>query len=303
MNSPAQLSSPGAVLKILIGSHKGKQFRLLSSEIIIGRHSDCDIIFKDNPLCSRKHARIKREGTSYLIESLNPENLVLVNKRTVRSHLLKPKDKITIGDIELLFLDKAPVKSSLPQSLQAFETPKSKKSWLTPPRAILLAILIGGLGLHLSKNKKNSETQGKLDLRTEKEIMETVKEIEKLNKEEEEKALKPQEKEARIAFIKGFRDYRKGYFQRALKMFQHCLTFNKKDVLCERYSEKSKIQIERLIQKKIRLGNIYKEKKQYEACQAVFKSVEIMIQDTGSILYKEASANKKLCETHLKNKI
>ena len=71
---PALNTTP--VLQILSGSHKGKQFRLMAPEITLGRHSDCDVVFKDNPSCSRYHARIKNEKGVYTIESLAKENPV-----------------------------------------------------------------------------------------------------------------------------------------------------------------------------------------------------------------------------------
>ena len=37
--------------------------------------------------------------------------------------------------------------------------------------------------------------------------------------------------------------------------------------------------------------------------EAAFKSVEIMIQDSRSLIYKEARENRKLCEIQLENKI
>ena len=141
-NLPAQLKQQGAapVLKILNGLYKGKQFRLLGSQITIGRHSDCDVIFKNNPQCSRHHAKIKKEGDSYSIESLNPKNPVLVNQKAVSLKVLEPKDKITVGNMELMFLKSSP--STLPaKRFQAAVQPEQMKrtkqvkqtSWLTPP--------------------------------------------------------------------------------------------------------------------------------------------------------------------------
>ena len=147
-NLPAHLKqqSTAPVLKILNGIHKGKQFRLLGSQITIGRHNDCDVIFKDNLQCSRHHARIKREGDSYSIESLNPKNPVLVNQEAVSLQVLKPEDKITVGNMELMFLRNSP--STLPskrfQAAAAQPKQIKKASWLTPPRLILIIILIGG---------------------------------------------------------------------------------------------------------------------------------------------------------------
>ena len=299
---PAQPSSP--VLKIMSGAHKGKQFRLLSSEVTIGRHSDCDVIFKDNSSCSRQHARIKKQNDSYVIESLNSKNPVFINKKAVSSQVLKPKDKITIGNVEMLFLDNSlPVFPSKQPLASSASSAKLKKKWLTPPRLILVIVLICGLFLFLYEDKKTTSEE-KLNLRTEADILKEVEELEETIEERSERqSLNSMQKAARVAFIKGFRDYGKGYFHRALQMFRHCLTLEKNSSLCQSYSRKSEIQIDKLIQKKIRLGNAYKKNKQYEACAAAFKSVEIMIRDSKSVVYKEAQTNRKLCEMQLEDKI
>ena len=298
LSKPA-LSPPAPALKILSGSHKGKQFRLLSRQIILGKHASCDVVFKDNPKCSIRHGKIKKEGSSYIIESLDPQNPVLVNKKPISAKKLEPKDTVTIGDIQLLFLESPP-----PSPLtKAPQSEKPKKQWLTPPRFLLIIALFAGAVLLTSKEKPAKEKKA-LSLKTESDILEELESIKTLNKEEsEKKVLNSLQKSAQSAFIKGFRDYGKGYFYRALKLFQHCLTLNKNHALCQSYVNKSKIQIDRLIQKQILLGKAYKKNKQYAACQAAFKNVELMVKDTKSMVYKEAKANRKSCETQLKNKI
>lgn len=308
MNELSKLQTSTPVLKILTGAYSGKQIRLLSSSITIGRHRDCDVIFKDNSECSRYHARIKREGSSCSIESLNQKNPVLINNKPVSSQLLTENDKITIGTIQLLFVETAPV--SLPSkramaTAPSSQPPETKKGWLTVPRLIII-IIFAGLFLMIYKSKEPQETKEKsaLNLKTEAETLEKIEELKKTNeKTKEEKILTPEAKAAKIAFIKGFRDYGKGYFYRALHMFQHCLTLEKTNALCHSYSRKSQIQIERLIQHNIRLGNAYKSNKQYEACKAAFERVEIMVKDPRSPVYKEARQNKNLCEIQLANKM
>ena len=392
------------VLQILTGTHKGKQFRLLAPKIILGRQSDCDVVFKDNPSCSRRHAKISYQSGSYKIESLNPGNPVLINDRVIDSHIFQSKDKVTIGNIEMRFLESAPSQALLQSSQKPLkQTNKKNQKILNPPRLLLIVFLLGGLyffmaeeesqtglnyslrisisggisdrislnekkiwrlgraadsdividysgleGKHLeiTRDKKDfyvedlgsssktflngsplppkkatllkandrisvSELQmvfevsgEKLDLQTESKIVKEIEELKKLTEEVAQKnKLSPNEKAAGEAFLKGFRDYRKGYFQRALKLFRHCLTLHKEEDLCQSYSYKAERQIDRLIQKKIRLGKSYKDNQQYKACQAAFKSVEIMIQDSKNLLYKEARANRRECEIHLTNKI
>ena len=299
---PDQLMAkePIPVLKILNGSHKGKQLRLLSSQIIIGRDSHCDVVFKDDPNCSRRHARIIKKEKAYLIESLNHKNPVLINKKAISSQQLQPNDQILIGKVNLVFSI-----SPLIKQQQALIKPiQAKKKWINPPRLILIITLILGAFLFLAEDKKNKQEEKGLKLKTEADILEEWEELKESNKEEDKKLdLDFKQETARKAFIQGFRDYRKGYFYRALNKFQHCLTINKANALCHRYSRKAKTQIDYLIQKKIRLGNAYKANKQYEACQATFKSVEKMIQDPRSAIYKEAKAKRESCSIQLKNKI
>ena len=303
MESASRKEKNPPVLQILNGKHKGKQFRLLAPKIVLGRHSDCDVVFKDNPSCSRQHAKIINKEGSYRIESLNAENPVLINNKAVGSHTFQSKDKITIGNIEMLFLETAPVAHNRKSSQKILtKTQKQKKNFLNAPRLLLVFVLLAGVYFYTAEDSKKKEE--KFDLQTESKMMEEIEQLKKLNEESaQEKELSPKEKAAREAFLKGFRDYRKGYFQRALKIFQHCLTLHKEEALCQSYSYKAKRQIDRLIQKKIRLGKSYKDNQQYEACKAAFKSVEIMIQDSKNLLYKEARENRKDCEIQLRNKI
>ena len=164
-------------------------------------------------------------------------------------------------------------------------------------------ICVLAAGAYLFTVEEESKEKQVMNLKKETDILREVEELQKLNTEEESKTLSAKEKASRVAFLKGFRDYRKGYFQRSLKMFQHCLILYKKASLCQSYSSKAQRQIDKLIQKKIRLGRTYRENQQYEACAAAFKSVEIKIQDSKNLIYKEAMENRKLCEAQLKNKI
>ena len=305
-----------AVLKITKGPHKGKQLRLLGNEITIGRHSDCDIIMKSNKACSRKHARITRKNSLYFIESLKKENPVLVNKQAVLNpRALKEGDVIVLGDVICLFSENKPlpaltVQNSAPpqvysegESLQnkPIFTPKkkSKKIQLT----LILALLIGGGLLLLSEEDKKTEETKKI--RTEKIVKEEMEALQKINEEEEEniKQIAPERGEAQIAFIRGFRDYSKGFFQRAERHFEHCSTLNRKYEICTSYARQARKQLEKLIQRKMILGKEYRKKSQYQSCIAAFKSVEIMVRDSSHLVFKEARENRKFCQMKIRNRI
>lgn len=316
---------PSAVLRITNGPHKGKQLRLLASVITIGRHSDCDIVLKDNKSCSRKHARIIRKNEVYSIESLKKENPVLINKQVVlNSQILKEGDIVTLGDLICIFSDnkqKSLIQYKTPQTARSLKKSQSEnilsnkaalsqkaKKQKEKKMRLLLVLAAAGIFLFLlisENNKKTAIEKEEKKIRTEQDLAEELEAMQTINKEEEEKIrqLAPEEGQAQIAFIKGFRDYRKGYYYRAEKHFNHCLTLNKKYEICESYARQARTQIERIIQRKMILGKEYRKHNQYQSCAAIFKSVEIMITDRSHILFKEARENRKFCEMKTKNKM
>ena len=300
--SPAGAPPRPPVLKILRGSHKGKQFRLMGERIIFGRHSDCDVILKDNKGCSLRHACIRRADGGHTIQTLDSANPVLVNKQAVSLHTLSSGDKITIGNMIFQFREKAPVPSA--PAPDRFHPGKKQKKPSSPSRIILIGLFALMAGLFLLPEEKEEETEKPIDVRTEKEIENEVEALKEMTTEETETAnLPPEELEARVAFIRGFRDYRKGYYSRALKSFKHCVTLNKAYGICRSYVRQAQTQVNRIIQKKMLLGKNYQQNKQYDACKAAFLSVEIMIQNASSPVYKEARENRKLCELKTKNRL
>ncbi len=296
-----------AILKIVSGPYAGKQFRLLGLKISIGLSSDCDIILKNNISCSENHALITYDNDNqYSIKSLDPTNPVIINKQPVTHHKLKEKDIIIIGKSQFLFMNKAPLpvqKSSEYQKHQQESLllkQKKSKNFIRVGFIVFICFAIGYLFLDQEVKKE----QAKKGLRTQQEMLEEIDALKSLSEKEiTKKTLTSEQKLARVTFIKGFRDYRKGYYHRALKFFEQCTTIQNNHDLCKSYIRKSQIQLEKLIQKKVILGKTYKKNKQYEACQATFKSIEIMIQNSSSPVYKEARENRKLCQLKLENKI
>ena len=298
-----ELPDQKPVLRILKGSHKGKQFRLLGKQVLIGKDSDCDVILKGNRKCSPRHACIEPSEGQHIIRTLDPANPVLINDKPVDRHILSSGDKIVIGDMLFQFREKAPVSAPGPAGSQKGKKKKKKSS--SGPRVLLVGLmaLLVVLVLMPEEEKKKEEDEV-VNVRTEKEIENEVEALQKLAEEEQETSnLPPEELEARVAFIKGFRDYRKGYYDRALKSFKHCVTLNSAYEICRSYVRQAQTQVNRIIQRKMLLGKNYQQNKQYEACKATFQSVEIMIQNTSSPVYKEALENRKLCELKTKNKL
>jgi len=83
------------------GPHAGKTFRL-TSEAVIGRDPSCDIALPEDVKASRTHARIRREGTGFVIEDAGSTNGTFVNGRRVQKQALVPGDTVLIGTSSLL---------------------------------------------------------------------------------------------------------------------------------------------------------------------------------------------------------
>jgi hypothetical protein len=96
---PAQSSKPQAqwALLELAGPETGKRHPLIA-ETVLGRKPDCDIML-DDPLISRKHARITQKGQVYAILDLGSRNGTFVNGRRIQHEvLLSPGDQVRLGD-------------------------------------------------------------------------------------------------------------------------------------------------------------------------------------------------------------
>ena len=77
---------------------------LEAAETLIGRSPDADIVLTHNGV-SRNHAKIVRNSYGYALLDLNSTNGTYVNGEQVKEHLLRPGDRIQLGNegIELLF--------------------------------------------------------------------------------------------------------------------------------------------------------------------------------------------------------
>jgi pSer/pThr/pTyr-binding forkhead associated (FHA) protein len=83
--------------------------------LTIGRDSTSDLII-DHPLASRRHARLERDETGYLIRDLESTNGTFVNgERVDGSRTLHNLDSIVVADVEIVFSDpEATQKGPLP---------------------------------------------------------------------------------------------------------------------------------------------------------------------------------------------
>ncbi len=69
---------------------------------MIGRSKDCDIQVSD-PNVSRRHAEVRRDGSSYTVVDLDSTNGIEVDGKRVKRLELQDGSRFTIGSTEIVF--------------------------------------------------------------------------------------------------------------------------------------------------------------------------------------------------------
>jgi pSer/pThr/pTyr-binding forkhead associated (FHA) protein len=92
-------------MAVLIGMSaevKGRSIPLDEDELTIGRNSDNKLPI-NNASVSGHHARIARDGDRFILKDLGSTNGTRVNTKDVKEVVLRPKDLIQVGSVELMF--------------------------------------------------------------------------------------------------------------------------------------------------------------------------------------------------------
>ncbi len=93
-----------AKITISGGAKNGEIIELRNADLVLGRHSDCDLILDDTQASSH-HARIYRDKAAWMLADLNSTNGTLVNQQPATTVILQDNDLIEIGDIHIRFQD------------------------------------------------------------------------------------------------------------------------------------------------------------------------------------------------------
>ena len=98
-------------LTFMNGPAIGKELPLVHTELTLGRGEESDVVLPD-PSVSRQHVQLicrkvvdekGQESLKVVLRDLGSKNGTLVNYRRVRKAVLRPNDKVTIGQIILKF--------------------------------------------------------------------------------------------------------------------------------------------------------------------------------------------------------
>ena len=313
MNNWAQQFIPAPATKwtIISGPMKGTVRLMNFPQFTVGRSAECEFVINDDPKCSRKHAQINSTGKSCEVISLNERNHVLVNGKAVERADLKDEDVLVFGSTEVQFQLTAvsanpalaivhpsypPASANgVPRRTRARKTAApARKRWFV--YAIVGAILFW-LFTPSKSQKKDQQ------LRSEQQIIQSdIDAANKLREASENQALKKMEltvpaSQAQENFVRGFRDYRKGQFERSVMSFQACLALSPEHVLCNRYMRLAQRKFDELIQYEVVLGRKYRDQNQFKACRAAFRNVMVMVKDPNSPIYQESKANYEACDS------
>ena len=301
-------------LKVLSGPLKGKSFKLISDQIYIGRAAEVnDVVLSYDPYCSRKHALLTSSRGRYILQKLSENPHLFINKKPVKKpSSLRNGDIITIGqtELQLEILKKAELAVIKPNTPALNQIPQeeekvAKKSNL-PRIVIILLFILGGFFFLTDSDKQDAKKKNQIDLRTQQELEDDITSLNQKTtelKKEKENLKNPAYNNAQIAYLKGVRDFRKGYYGRAIENFRTCKTLYPQHRLCNSYLEKSQVKYEQLAQNNLVLGQRYKKNKQYKQCMGSFKTVmKMMSHQLNHPLYKEALNSYNFCELQLQDR-
>jgi hypothetical protein len=93
------------VYVFLVQRRGGKPERVIvwdTQDVSVGRAPENDVVLED-PEASRTHARFRKDGANFVVDSHSTSNATFVNGETVTTRALQNKDVVKIAETEFLF--------------------------------------------------------------------------------------------------------------------------------------------------------------------------------------------------------
>jgi pSer/pThr/pTyr-binding forkhead associated (FHA) protein len=288
------------------------------SHFTIGRSPECEFVIVNDPKISRRHVSVRLTSKGFELVNQSEPNKVYVNGQEVTSVILSDNDVIKLGESEMQFNIMTSHRSlqSIPQSemnVHQQQLPRRSDKRRKAPRAAGKSngrlYIYGGVGLLVLWLIFGSDAAKKKEmaLRTEQQIQ---ADIETANKLRDAADLKNpvqadgpiSQRQAQEHYVKGFRDFRKHQYERALESFQACLALQPDHILCTRYHRLAERKFDELIQYQMVLGRKYRDQNQFKPCRSAFRNVMVMVKNSTSAAYKEAKANYDACDASVEGR-
>ena len=80
----------------------GRSYAIEGAKAVLGRSKDCDVQVEDANV-SRRHAELRREGSTWWLVDLDSTNGTELNGKRVKKAKLSEGDTITLGATDLVF--------------------------------------------------------------------------------------------------------------------------------------------------------------------------------------------------------
>jgi pSer/pThr/pTyr-binding forkhead associated (FHA) protein len=80
----------------------GRSYAIEGAKAVLGRSKDCDVQVEDANV-SRRHAELRREGSTWWLVDLDSTNGTELNGKRVQKAKLSEGDTITLGATDLVF--------------------------------------------------------------------------------------------------------------------------------------------------------------------------------------------------------
>ena len=115
-------------LQILTGPLKDQTVNITGERFVMGRERDCELLL-DIPLASRHHACLYKGDDGWRIRDIGSVNGTLHNGAKVQDAIIVSGDKISIGDVIMVFSDGTPAAgAAAPPTTSAPSTPQPEAS-------------------------------------------------------------------------------------------------------------------------------------------------------------------------------
>lgn len=315
-------SSPESDWTVISGPLTGSRVRMTRAQFSIGRSQECDLSLPNDPKVSRKHAEVYWDGSRFHIRSLVSQNPVLINGKPISDSEIHSGTVIQLGESKLKF-DELGTGLAIPEKQRGHiaavppqgmppgfpgaapkrkpnRAPKRPSPGFNKKRILIYGTL--ALFLWWLFSGSNSNKKDPFAIRTEKEIeadIREAKELQELAEKTRADRLNPSiaERNAQEHYVKGFRDFRKGQFERSISSFQACLALDPDHPLCNRYLKLSHKKFGELVQYYMVLGRKYRDQNQFRECRSSFRNVMVMVKDPSNPIYKEAKSNYTACNS------
>jgi pSer/pThr/pTyr-binding forkhead associated (FHA) protein len=303
-SSALATAAPGATatLTVLNGSARGEKFTMTSQRLSIGRDEENDISIPGDQKMSRRHAEILLSQNGLEIRNVSEQNIMEVDGRECRRAFLNDNVAILLGETRFQFSVHGSVARAAPSARIIPSRRHRRKPGTQTSRRPLIVLGVVGLILWFVFSGGAKKPKAPVTEDAEIKAAQLLKSAAEARRPKNAGANDLGYNQAQESFVMGFRDYRKGQYERALSSFQACLSLFPSHTLCSRYLSLTQKRFDELIQYHMVLGRKYRDQNQYSACASAYRNVMVMVKDAGNKRYLEAKANFEACQAQLEDR-